>query len=516
MAVFDKAFGPESVRTAFSLHDLATLYQVVGQNAEAERLIKRALDIRLKLLGAEHAEVARSIYVLAGIEEKQGRIADAMREYQRALTMQEKTLKPDHPDVAATKTSLAVLYKSQYRFDEAQALLESAVGIQEKALGAEHPAVATSLLPLSEIYRRQGRRDDAERLFKRARAIRKSSLREVPVFFATNRKHDPDAKSVEFGTESEANLTLGSGSLSILKEDDSTKLAAHAAAPKKSADQESITDVARLSMPQLDVLDEEAFIKAARQQLQSSRAFKNQILLFVHGYNVDFDNALRRAGQIAYDLNFDGPTFLFSWPSRESYFGYLFDRESVDVAIDKLKGFLQHVIIPLNADKVHVVAHSMGNQIVLKALSDLSELDPSRRPVIGEVVDAAPDVAPDAFGQFAAKIQAGGGNLTVYASAADKALWLSKLVWDRPRVGYITGDGPELIKGVDMIDITSAGMSLFATNHDVYASSPIVVADMRSILVGERPPDRRTKEFSPASSNKGKYWIYRALTEKAE
>ena len=187
------------------------------------------------------------------------------------------------------------------------------------------------------------------------------------------------------------------------------------------------------------------------------------------------------------------------------------DRESVDVAIEQLKGFLQRVVIPLNAAKVHVVAHSMGNVVVLKALSDLSELDPSRRPVIGEIIDAAPDVAPDVFGQFAAKIQTGGGNLTVYASAADKALWLSQWLWDRPRVGYITGDGPELIKGVDVIDITSAGMALFAINHDVYASSPIVVSDMRSILVGERPPDRRTKEFSPVSSQKGKILDLRGL-----
>ena len=66
--------------------------------------------------------------------------------------------------------------------------------------------------------------------------------------------------------------------------------------------------------------DEESVMKAARQQLQSSRAFNNQLLVFVHGYNVDFDNAVRRAGQLAYDLNFDGPTFLFSWPSRQRYF----------------------------------------------------------------------------------------------------------------------------------------------------------------------------------------------------
>jgi esterase/lipase superfamily enzyme/DNA-binding SARP family transcriptional activator len=513
LAIFEKEFGPDNVRTAFSLHDLANLYQAVGQYAEAERLIERALAIRSNRLGREHAAVARSLYVLAGIHEKQGRIDDALTEYKRALAIQESALGPDRPDVAATKVSLAVLYKSQARYDEAQTLLESAVGIQEKSLAPDHPALASSLLPLSEIYRRQGRRDDAERLFKRARAIRKSSLTEVPVFFATNRKRDPDAKGIEFGTEGDPQLTLGNASLSILKDDAAT--AVPSASVKKVEEEDSITDVARISIPRLEVQDESDVINAARRQLQSSQAFKNQALVFVHGYNVDFDNAVRRAGQIAYDLQFDGPIFLFSWPSRQRYLDYFTDRETVDIAIEQLKGLLQRIVVPIGAAKVHLVAHSMGNLVLLRALSDLSEFEPSRRPVIGEIIDAAPDVAPEVFAQYAAKIRNGGGNLTVYASAADKALWFSKWLWGRPRVGYITTDGPSLIAGVDLIDITSAGMAIFAINHDVYAASPVVVSDMRRIIVGERPPDKRTKEFSQVDAEGGKYWIFRALEETA-
>jgi len=60
-------------------------------------------------------------------------------------------------------------------------------------------------------------------------------------------------------------------------------------------------------MHSLEVQSEQEGIDAARQQMQAAQAFKEQILLFVHGYNVSFDNAVRRAGQIAYDVNFDGP-----------------------------------------------------------------------------------------------------------------------------------------------------------------------------------------------------------------
>lgn len=514
-AVFDKEFGPDSLRVSYSLHDLATLYQALGQNAEAEPLIQQALAIRQKILGSDHVEVARSIYVLAGIHEKQGQLDAAVADYRRALAMQEGTVGPQHPDAAATKIGLGVLYKSQARFDDAQTLLESALAIQEKALAPDHPAVASSLLPLSEIYRRQGRRDDAEKLFKRARAIRKSSLKEVPVFFATNRKRNPDAKSIEFGTESEPYLTFGAARLSILK-DEGPARPLPPRYTKNITDPEGITDVTRLSIPQLDVQDEEAIISAAQQQLHAAQAFKNQAVVFVHGYNVGFENAVRRAGQIAYDLNFDGPAFVFSWPSRQAYFSYFTDRETVDIATEQLKVFLQRVVARLGAAKVHLVAHSMGNMVLLRALSDLSDIDPSRRPFVGEIIDAAPDVAPDVFAQFATKIKSAGGNLTVYASAADKALWISEWLWGRPRVGYIADEGPALISGVDLIDITSAGMQIFAINHDVYASSPVVVSDMRSVILGERPPDRRTKEFSPTSSEKGKYWIYQAFTEQSQ
>ena len=336
----------------------------------------------------------------------------------------------------------------------------------------------------------------------------------VPVFFATNRKHDRKAKSIEFGTESQSHLTLGTASLSILKDDDSTRLAAHSVGPKKSEGAESITDVGRLSILQLDVQDEESVMKAARQQLQSSRAFNNQLLVFVHGYNVDFDNAVRRAGQLAYDLNFDGPTFLFSWPSRQRYFSYLTDRESVDIAVEQLKGFLQRVVIPLNAAKVHLVAHSMGNMVALKALSDLSELEPSRRPIIGEIIDAAPDVAPDVFGQFAAKIQTAGSNLTVYASAADKALALSVALGPAARWLYHRG-------------WSGVGQRCGRDRHNQRRHVP-VCHQSRCLCVEphrrfrhEKHPCWRatagsTDQSFPASSQRGKYWIYRGLIENSE
>ena len=49
---------------------------------------------------------------------------------------------------------------------------------------------------------------------------------------------------------------------------------------------------------------------------------RDQAFIYVHGFQTSFDQAARRAAQLAYDLDFDleadfrGVPMLFSWPSR--------------------------------------------------------------------------------------------------------------------------------------------------------------------------------------------------------
>ena len=48
----------------------------------------------------------------------------------------------------------------------------------------------------------------------------------------------------------------------------------------------------------------------------------NGKLVFVHGYNVDFENALKRIARFAFDLDFSGTCLLFSWPSKAKLLRY--------------------------------------------------------------------------------------------------------------------------------------------------------------------------------------------------
>ena len=61
--------------------------------------------------------------------------------------------------------------------------------------------------------------------------------------------------------------------------------------------------------------------------------------------------------------------------------------------------------------------------------------------------------------------------ITLYASAADKALKASHVKAEGPRAGEVFAAGPLVLPGVDSIDATALGEDMFALNHDVYSSA---------------------------------------------
>ena len=87
-----------------------------------------------------------------------------------------------------------------------------------------------------------------------------------------------------------------------------------------------------------------------------------------------------------------------------------------------------------------MIAHSMGNQVVLEALAHAIG-GPLSRP-IGELITAAPDVDRDHYRGIAARVRAVSRGMTLYASSADKALITSRELAGIPRAGDVGPDGP--------------------------------------------------------------------------
>jgi tetratricopeptide (TPR) repeat protein len=119
-----------------------------GQYAEAEVLMRRALDIRERVYGQNHPDVANSLHNLALLFVACGKLLEAEAFFQDAIVMREKTLGPSHRSLAETLIDMARLLSSQSRYAEAKSLYGRALAIYRHTYGTDHPDLA----PLSAEY----------------------------------------------------------------------------------------------------------------------------------------------------------------------------------------------------------------------------------------------------------------------------------------------------------------------------------------------------------------------------
>lgn len=231
------------------------------------------------------------------------------------------------------------------------------------------------------------------------------------------------------------------------------------------------------------------------------RSHKQEAFVFIHGYNVSFEAAVRRTAQLACDLTFDGAPILYSWPSQGTVLGYLADEENIAWTETHLKQFLLDVARQSGADSIHLIAHSMGNRALTGVLSDLS----AAPDVFREVVLTAPDVDADRFRRdFAPAIIKPKRRVTLYASSNDKALMLSKRFHHHTRAGD-SGDGIVVLEGIDTIDVSAVDTSL--VGHGYYGDNGTVLSDLFNLLHRAAPPEKR-KWLHPVTLEDLGYWVF--------
>ncbi len=254
----------------------------------------------------------------------------------------------------------------------------------------------------------------------------------------------------------------------------------------------------------LDVttMEKADFLTELRARVDTSS--RNALFVFIHGYNVTFEDAARRTAQIWYDLSYDGAPVFFSWPSAESITGYVYDKESIRWAQLYLKAFLVDVASQTDAENIHLIAHSMGTQLLTETLRELGDQDPAIRARFREIILSAPDIDATVFKeQIAPRLSAFGANVTIYASAGDKALQASKRFQGYPRLGDAS-EGIVIVPGIDTIDATGVKTSFLG--HSYFADEFSILNDMYYLIEqGIRAEERfgLTRVETPS----GPYWV---------
>jgi esterase/lipase superfamily enzyme len=245
----------------------------------------------------------------------------------------------------------------------------------------------------------------------------------------------------------------------------------------------------------------------AIQRFQDTQ--EHGVLIFVHGFNTSFDDAVYKTAQIAFDTHFQGLPVAFSWPSMASLTQYDYDQNSAQYSEDAFTALLDLIHNDGEVTKIYIVAHSMGNQIVLNALAHAQNA--GYEIAMDEIIMAAPDVDRDVFNNLIERVKNVTKGLTLYASSADKALVLSRMkAGGVPRAGDVPAEGPILVSGMDSIDVTALGDDLFSLNHSLYSSNRVLIDDIgRLLIAGTRPPHARTPELLRVPETPPtKYWKY--------
>lgn len=234
---------------------------------------------------------------------------------------------------------------------------------------------------------------------------------------------------------------------------------------------------------------------------------ENSALIFVHGFNTGFEDALYRNAQIVWDLQYQGVSVLFSWSSKGSVRDYAYDQDSADIAQSEFVDLLAK-LHESGIEHIDVIAHSMGNRVVLPALSQLAN---GATPVrVRQLVMAAPDVARDRFIIQLPLAQRVIDGATLYASSADKALIASAKLANFPRAGMIAADGPVILPNLDTIDVTAVGAELFGLNHTVFATNRAIMDDLKLLLIdGKKLPRLSQVRKFPEAPQPWTYWKYK-------
>jgi esterase/lipase superfamily enzyme len=338
----------------------------------------------------------------------------------------------------------------------------------------------------------------------------------VPVFYGTNRKPADSATRVSFSSAEGAALELGMAMVTVPNSHVVPQLERpwelRVPGTEIVLSFEAQDPSRHFTIKSIETLTADQLVARAKERLAQSKTYQGQALVFVHGFYNTFDDALYRTAQIAFDLQFDGATFMYSWPSAGTLDAYRTDRPKAKRAASRLREFLSLVAKKTGATRVSVIAHSMGNLPLMEALDEtLPMTTPSPSASIDEVVLAAPDIGRKEFTTLVEHMKKVRGGVTLYAASNDVALEASRTFFgSEPRAGDSGYGGPLLLPRVDTIDATRVSTQFFRLNHYYVAESSPILCDVEHLLRGGvRPPNERSKILALIKAEAGTYYAYR-------
>ncbi len=219
------------------------------------------------------------------------------------------------------------------------------------------------------------------------------------------------------------------------------------------------------------------------QDLKTHLRGKEDVTIFVHGYNSTQTETLFRAAQLSHDIGLPGNTLVYSWPSRATGIGYAYDLDSMLFARDGLEQTIRS-LKSMGVKRVILVAHSMGSALTMEMMrqAELQEPGWAKRNLEG-VVLISPDLDVDLFRSQMERIKSPPDPFLVMVSQKDRILNISARLRgtdEGERLGNISSIDSLEEFPISVID-TTAFNSDAESSHFVAATSPALLAILSSL-----------------------------------
>lgn len=244
-------------------------------------------------------------------------------------------------------------------------------------------------------------------------------------------------------------------------------------------------------------------------QEMAGKEQRNDTLFFIHGFRCGFDCFIKIMQDLHRLYVEDGASQIqrivgFTWPSNDKLTQYHRDQNdalmsgmALSRGYNKLIQFFKEFFIrpeehPFCESDIHLLCHSMGNQVFESMFSHLKNDGATIVPVFKEVILAAPDIDYDVFEKEKPfhDIHRIAERVHVYFHRSDDALKISHLTKNRVNRLGLNGprnifDVPSNVQFVDASDVKDApGTQERLIDHWYYKESPTIVRDMKQIFNG--------------------------------
>ena len=283
-----------------------------------------------------------------------------------------------------------------------------------------------------------------------------------------------------------------------------------------------VTDVKEVGIldRSINVLTDSRVAKDQRQQPHEQFAAKvnaklaisqvKDVFIYVHGYKVVFENPLLVASELWHFLGYEGVFIAYAWPSTPSTLAYFSDLETAALSAGNLRILIQYLAEKTDARRIHIIGYSAGTRVVAQALDQLALMhagpdgkESAKDLRIGHVILTGSDIDTHIFGSYLMDGMLDVvDDVTVYASAKDKALGVSKWVFGRQRLGQIVSidlseDAINYLRNNSNLIIVNATDTPGADSgngHAYFRQSPSTSSDILTTLIFDLKPVERGLE----------------------